>query len=56
MCVPWADHSCVIVFSGSVCVCVCVQYVLAVKHFNGVESDVCFVYSGMDGCLSELEP
>ncbi len=30
--------------------------VLAVKHFDGVEADVCFVYSGMDGCLSELEP
>lgn len=47
---------CMIVFSG--CVCLFVQYVcvLAVKHFNGVKSDVCFVYSGMDGCLFELEP
>ncbi len=33
----------------------CVQQ--SVKHFDGVEADVCFVYSGMDGLsLSELEP
>ncbi len=64
-CVPWADHSCVIVYSLSslslslsLFLSLSVQSVcvLAVKHFDGVEADVCFVYSGMDGCLSELEP
>lgn len=46
---------CVVVFSGCVCVCkICLC--LTIKHFNDAESDVCFVYSGMDRYLSELEP